>query len=106
MPFGLTNTPVVFQHLINDIFHEFLDDFFVYYLDDILVFSKDKKDHENHVRLVLEKLRIVGLYAKLEKCVFHQPQVEFLSYIISREYLSMDLKKIQTVTEWKKPATI
>jgi len=94
MPFGLTNAPAIFQHLMNDVFQEFLDDFVVYYLDDILVFSKNEEEHINHVRLVLEKLRTTRLYAKLEKCVFHQPQVEFLAYIISREGLSMDPKKI------------
>ena len=106
MPFGLTNAPAIFQHLMNDIFREFLDDFVVCYLDDILIFSKNEVDHEKHVRLVLEKLRNAGLYAKLEKCVFHQPQVEFLGYIISGEGLSMDPKKIQTVLEWKKPTTV
>jgi hypothetical protein len=106
MPFGLTNAPAIFQHLMNDIFREFLDDFVVCYFDDILVFSKNEEEHINHVRLVLEKLCTVGLYAKLEKCVFHQPQVKFLGYIISREGLSMDPKKIRTVTEWKKPAIV
>ena len=91
---------------MNDIFHEFIDDFVVCYLDDILVFSKNEKDHENHVRLVLEKLRTTRLYAKLEKCIFHQPQVKFLGYSISGKSLSVDPKKIQIVTEWKKPATI
>ncbi len=106
MPFGLTNAPAVFQHLMNDAFREFLDDFVVCYLDNILVFSKNEKEHINHVQLVLEKLLTTGLYAKLEKCIFHQPQVEFLGYIISREGLSMDPQKIRTVIEWKKPATI
>jgi hypothetical protein len=106
MPFGLTNAPIVFQHLMNDVFREFLDDFVVCYLDDILVFSKNEEEHINHVRLVLEKLHTAGLYAKLEKCVFHQPQVEFLGYIIYGEGLSMDPQKIRTVIEWKKPATI
>jgi hypothetical protein len=71
-----------------------------------LVFSKNEEEHINHVRLVLEKLRTAGLYAKLEKYIFHQPQVEFLGYIISGEGLSMDAQKIRTVIEWKKPATI
>ena len=57
MPFGFTNDPAVFQHMINDIFREYLDNFVVIYLDDILIFSKNKEDHEKHVRLVLEKLR-------------------------------------------------
>ncbi len=106
MPFGLTNAPAIFQHLMNDIFREYLDDFVVCYLDDILIFSKNEEDHINHVRLVLEKLRTAGLYAKMEKCVFHQPQVEFLGYIISGKGLSMDPKKIQTVIDWKNPATV
>ena len=54
MPFGLTNAPAVFQHMMNDIFWEHLDDFVVIYLDDILIFSKKEKEHEKHVRLVLE----------------------------------------------------
>jgi translation initiation factor 2B subunit (eIF-2B alpha/beta/delta family) len=48
-------------------------------------------------------LRDAGLYAKLENCVFHQLQMEFLDYIISEEGLSMDPKKIQTIMEWRKP---
>jgi hypothetical protein len=71
MPFRLTNTPIVFQNLMNNIFHEYLDDFVVYYIDDILIFSKNMGDHECHVYLILEKLWEVKLYAKLEKCEFH-----------------------------------
>jgi len=106
MPFGLTNAPAIFQHLMNNVFREFLNDFVVCYLDNILVFSKNEEEHINHVRLVLKKLRTAGLYAKLEKYIFHQPQVKFLGYIISGKGLSMDPKKIWTVTEWKKLATI
>jgi hypothetical protein len=106
MPFGLTNAPAIFQHLMNNIFREFLDDFVVCYLDDILIFSKNREDHERHVRLVLQKLRDAGLYAKLEKRMFHQPQVEFLRYIISNEGLMMDPKKIQAVTDWLTPKTV
>jgi hypothetical protein len=73
VPFGLTNAPVIFQHLMNDIFREFLVDFVVCYLDDTLVFSKNEKDYDKYVRIILQKLRDTGLYAKLEKCVFHQP---------------------------------
>jgi type IV secretory pathway VirB4 component len=71
----------------------------VYYLDDIFVFSKNEKDREKHVWMVLQKLRNAGLSTKLEKCVFHQSQVEFMDYIISREGLYVDPKKIQTIME-------
>jgi hypothetical protein len=72
----------------------------VYYVNDILIFSKNMVDHERHVHLVLEKLWKVGLYAKLEKCRFHQFEVEFLGYIISRNGVCMDLHKVQTIMDW------
>ncbi len=100
MLFGLINAPIVFQHMMNDVFREYLDDFVVYYVNDILIFSKNMVDHEHHVHLVLEKLREVGLYAKLEKCGFHQFEVEFLGYIISRNGFCMDLHKVQTIMDW------
>jgi hypothetical protein len=106
MPFGLTNASTIFQQLINNKFLEFLDDFIVCYMDDILIFSKNLKEHKQYVSLVLQKLQDVDFYAKLEKCVFHQPQVEFLRYIISNEALMMDPKKIQAITDWSTPKTV
>jgi len=54
----------------------------VCYIDDIFIFSKNMEDHEHHVCLVLEKLWEFGLYVKLEKCEFHQFEVELLGYVI------------------------
>ena len=56
MPFGLTNAPATFQSLMNDIFRDMLDVCVIVYLDDILVYSKNDKDHELHVRQVLQRL--------------------------------------------------
>jgi hypothetical protein len=82
MPFGLTNAHDVFQHMMNDVFCEYLDDLMVCYIGDILIFSKNMAYHECHVCFILEKFGKVGLYAKLEKCGFHQSKVEFLGYTI------------------------
>jgi hypothetical protein len=57
MSFGLTNAPVYFMYLMNKVFMEYLDKFFVVFIDDILIFSKMEEEHENHLRLALEKLR-------------------------------------------------
>jgi hypothetical protein len=57
-------------------------------------------DNKRHVCLVLEKLREVGVYAKLEKCGFHQFEVEFLGYIISGNGVRMDLHKVQSIVDW------
>ena len=70
MSFGLTNAPAFFMHMMNKVFMEYLDKFVVVFIDDILVYSKTEEEHENHLRLVLQKLRENKLYAKLSKCAF------------------------------------
>jgi hypothetical protein len=57
VPFGLTNAPTIFMHLMNGIFRNYLDKFVIVFLDDILVYSKSEEEHEHHVRLVLQVLR-------------------------------------------------
>jgi hypothetical protein len=94
MPFGLTNTPIVFQHLMNNVFCKYLDDFMVCYIDDNLIFSKDMEDHERHVHLVLEKLWEVKFYTKFEKCEFHQSKVEFLGYVIFGNGIHINPRKV------------
>ena len=83
MPFGLTNALASFQELINDTLREYLDIFVLAYLDDILIFSTDYKQHVQHVRMVLQKLREKDLPVKLSKCEFHKYSIGFLGYIVS-----------------------
>jgi hypothetical protein len=68
MSFGLTNAPTYFMNFMNKVFMEYLDKFVVVFIDDILVYSKNDGDHEEHLRLVLQKLRYTRLYAKYSKC--------------------------------------
>jgi hypothetical protein len=68
--FGLTNAPAYFMYLMNKVFMEYLDRFVVVFIDNILVFSKTMEEHEEHLRLVLEKHRSNQLYAKFSKCEF------------------------------------
>jgi hypothetical protein len=65
MSFELTNAPTYFMCIINKVFMEFLDKFVMVFIDDILVYSKTEEEHQEHFRLVLEKLRANQLYAKL-----------------------------------------
>ena len=78
MSFGLTNAPAYFMNLMNKVFMDYLDKFVVVFIDDILVFSKSEKEHEEHLRIVLQTLREQQLYAKLSKCDFWLDQVAFL----------------------------
>jgi hypothetical protein len=67
MSFGLTNAPAYFMQLMNKVFMEYLDKFMVVFIDDILIFSKNEEEDDEHLRLVLQKLRENQLYAKLSK---------------------------------------
>lgn len=103
LPFGLTSAPATFMRLMHDVFMPFLDKFVIVYLDDILVYSKTPEDHLEHLRQVLEVLRKHKLFAKLKKCEFGVPTLEFLGHVISGEGIQTDPKKIKSITEWPTP---
>jgi hypothetical protein len=70
MSFGLTNALAYFMYLMNMVFMECMDKFVVDFIDDILIYSEREEKHEEHLRLVLEKLRANQLYAKFSKLYF------------------------------------
>ncbi|KAG1928442.1 retrotransposable element [Pimephales promelas] len=103
MPFGLSNSPAVFQALVNDVLRDMIDQFIYVYLDDILIFSSSLQEHVQHVRRVLQRLLENGLFVKAEKCDFHAQSVPFLGYIVSSEGMRMDPEKIKAVVDWPSP---
>ncbi|GJW72198.1 putative reverse transcriptase domain-containing protein [Tanacetum coccineum] len=82
MPFGLTNTPTVFMDLMNHMFKPYLDKFVIVFIDDILIYSRDEKEHEEHLKTILELLKKEELYAKFSKCEFWMHTMKFLGYVI------------------------
>nr|GEX73341.1 retrotransposon protein, putative, Ty3-gypsy subclass [Tanacetum cinerariifolium] len=67
MPFGLTNVPAVFMDLMNRVCKPYLDNFIIVFIDDILIYSRNKEEHANHLRIILELPRKEKLYAKFSK---------------------------------------
>jgi hypothetical protein len=106
MSFGLTNAPAYFMNLMNKVFMEYLDRFVVVFIDDILIYSKSDSDHEEHLRLVLQKLRDNQLYAKYSKCEFWIDEVPFLGHIISNGGISVDPAKVKEIVGWSIPSTV
>jgi hypothetical protein len=92
--------------LKNKMFMEYLDRFVVVFIDDILIYSKSDSDHEEHLRLVLQKLRDNQLYAKFSKCEFRIGEVPFLGHIISNGGISVDPAKVKEIMEWRVPTTV
>ncbi|GKA98730.1 putative reverse transcriptase domain-containing protein [Tanacetum coccineum] len=105
MPFGLTNAPTVFMDLMNRMCKPFLDKFVIVFIDDILIYSKNKKEHEEHLKAVLELLKKEKLYAKFSKCEFWIPKVQFLGHVIDSQGIHVDPAKIKSIKDWESPKT-
>jgi hypothetical protein len=94
------------MYLINSVSMPELDQFVVVFIDDILVYSKSSEEHEDHLRIVLQRLREHQLYAKFSKCEFWIKEVPFLSHVVSPEGIAVDPGKVKEVLEWKPPTTV
>ncbi|WVZ98537.1 hypothetical protein U9M48_043966 [Paspalum notatum var. saurae] len=90
MSFGLTNAPAFFMYLMNSVFMNELDKFVVVFIDDILVYSKNEKEHEEHLRIVVSRLREHKFYAKFSKS----------------KGVAVDPSKVEDVLNWKQPQTV
>ncbi|GJX14495.1 putative reverse transcriptase domain-containing protein [Tanacetum coccineum] len=88
MSFGLTNAPAVFLDLMNKVCKPYLDRFVIVFIDDILIYSKSRKEHEGHLKLIMRLLKKEELYAKFSKCEFWLSKVQFLSHVIDSEGLA------------------
>ena len=100
VPFGLTSAPTTFMCLMNSVFRRYLDKFFLVFIDDILVYSKNEKEHEEHLSLTLHFLREHQLYAKLSKSDFYRDRIQYLGHIISEEGILVDPEKIEAIMNW------
>nr|GEZ45663.1 reverse transcriptase domain-containing protein [Tanacetum cinerariifolium] len=100
MPFGLTNTPAVFMDLMNQVCKPYLDKFIIVFIDNILIYSKDEKEHQEHLKAILELLKEEKLYAKFSKCEFWIPKVQFLGHVIDSRGVHVDPAKIDSIKDW------
>jgi len=105
LPFELTGGPGTWQHYMNDVLFEFLEKFCFVYLDDILVFSDTKKEHQAHVRSVLERLQAVGLQVNIRKSEFHVQETKFLGVLVGVDGLRMNPEKVSAIVNWSIPRT-
>ncbi|GJW57937.1 putative reverse transcriptase domain-containing protein [Tanacetum coccineum] len=80
----------------------YLDKFVIVFIDDILIYSKNKQEHEEHLKLILELLKKEELYAKFSKCEFWIPGM-FIGHVIDSEGIHVDPAKIESIKDWTSP---
>nr|GEZ53492.1 hypothetical protein [Tanacetum cinerariifolium] len=103
MSFGLTNAPAVFIDLMNRVCKPYLDKFVIVFIDDILIYSKNKEDHKEHLKTILELLKNEKLYPKFSKCDFWLDSVHFLGHVIDSDGVHVDPAKLEAIRNWSAP---
>nr|GFB21035.1 putative reverse transcriptase domain-containing protein [Tanacetum cinerariifolium] len=105
MPFGLTDTLTVFMDLMNRVCKPYLDRFVIVFIDDILIYSKSRKEHEGHLKLIMRLLKKEELYAKFSKCEFWLSKVQFPGHVIDSKGIHIDPAKIESIKDWASSKT-
>ena len=103
LPFGLINSPSVFERLMERVFAGLTYLILLIYLDDIIVYSKTFKEHLENLQVVLERLKHANLKLNPKKCNLLCPKVAFLGHEVSEQGIATDPAKIQAVRDWPQP---
>ncbi|GJZ27615.1 putative reverse transcriptase domain-containing protein [Tanacetum coccineum] len=88
---------------MNRVCKPYLDKFVIVLIDNIMIYSKNKQEHEEHLKLILELLKKEELYAKFSKCEFWIPKVQFLGHVIDSKGIHVDPAKIESIKDWASP---
>ena len=97
MSFEFINASTTCQEMINDALRQYFDIFVIVYLNDILIFFKIMKLHVNHVITIFKCLNERDLRLKSKKCEFHRKEIDFLDFVIERNEIRIDSKKIRAI---------
>ena len=105
MPFGLCNTPVMFQHLMQNTLGELNLTYCVIYLDDVIVFSRMEEEHLEHLCVVFERFQKFNLKLKPSKCSFSQSEIMYLAHHILQRGILPSWENVWAMQEFPMPKT-
>jgi len=104
VPFGLCNSPPVFQMFINHIFRPLVNDgILLVYLDDLIVIASDVEEGIKRLQKVLQVASDYGLDINKGKCHLLQPKIEYLGYVIEEGEIHPSPSKVQAVLNFPEP---
>jgi len=105
--FGLTNSPTMFQAMMNDLLRDLVvEEKIVVFIDDVVVVTETEEEHDEIVEEVLRRLEENDLFVKPEKCIWKVKEVGFLGVIIGEDRVRMEKEKVQEVIEWPVPKSV
>nr|GEW67797.1 hypothetical protein [Tanacetum cinerariifolium] len=96
----------LFMDLRNHMCKPYLDKFVIVFIDDILIYSKNKEEHGEHLKTILNLLRSEKLYAKFTKCDFWLNSVQFLGHVIDSNGVHVEPAKIEAIKIWTAPTEV
>ena len=107
MFFGLTNSPAIFQAMINDLLRDkVVEEKVAVFIDDVIITTEMEERHDEIVVEVLRRLEENDLFVKPEKCVWKVREVGFLGVVIVSNGVRMEKEKIQGVVDWLVPKSV
>jgi len=103
MPFGLSGAPGSFCRLMSIVLRDLSWVVCFCYLDDIVVFARSTQELLERLRIVLDRLRDVGLKAKPSKCELFKPEIKFLGHMVSADGIYPLPDKLEAIRNWPVP---
>lgn len=102
-PFGLKPLSSLFQRGMSRILGDL--PFVLNFLDDIVVYSRNRKEHDAHVRTVINRLNAANLILNRDKCALYSTQISLLGFVVGLHGKSVDPRKFANIGDWVEPTT-
>ena len=107
MFFRMTNSPAMFQDMMNEILRDMINEGKVAaFVDDVLIGTETEEEHDAIVEEVLRRLEENDLYVKPEKCAWKVQKMNFLGVVMGQGRIEMEENKVAEVLNWSIPKTV
>ncbi len=104
LPFGISIAPEIFQRKMNELLADM--EGVAVYMDDVIVYGKDRTEHDNHLKRVLERMESVGLKLNKDKCVFRKTELSFLGHVVDAQGVRADPDKVRAISDLQEPNNV